>query len=154
MKIPKTNYAFIDGSYNQKTKVYGYGGFLVDAIGLKHTLMGSGNDPDMAKMRNVAGEIMGAKAAVKLASELGLKRLTIFHDYMGISMWPLGKWKCKNKFTKEYAEYIWKIMVDSGLKIVFTHVQAHSGIDGNEEADKLAKMAVGLSKVIKEAVAS
>lgn len=43
------NYAFIDGSFNQKTNTYGYGGFLVSK-GSKYILKGSGNDKEMASM--------------------------------------------------------------------------------------------------------
>ena len=38
---------------------------------------------------------------------------------------------------------VWTAM-EAGLKIYFKHVKGHSGIDGNEEADQLAKIAVGL----------
>ena len=64
-------YAFVDGSYNSATQVYGYGGFLMDH-GERYVLQGHGDDPEMASMRNVAGEILGAMAAVKLAVEKGL----------------------------------------------------------------------------------
>lgn len=143
MKKPNRNYAFIDGSFNPATKVYGYGGFLIDQLGKKHIIQGSGNDQNMAKMRNVAGEILGAMKAVDLAQKLGMKKLTMFYDYEGVAAWPLGKWKCKKKETRKYAMAIWTAM-ELGLKIYFTHVKGHSGIDGNEEADQLAKLAVGL----------
>ena len=45
---------------------------------------GADNDAEMATMRNVAGEIKGAEAAVKKAIELGIKELVIYYDYMGI----------------------------------------------------------------------
>ena len=143
--IPKRNYAFVDGSYNAATHTYGYGGFLVDAIGIKHILKGSGNDPSLAKMRNVAGEIKGAEAAIKLASNLGLKKLSIFYDYEGVAKWITGEWKCKNKHTTEYRKIVIDILLKAGLCVVFHHVRGHSGIPGNEEADRLAKEAVGLS---------
>lgn len=143
MKFPKKSYAFIDGSFNQKTGVYGCGGFLIDQIGKKHIIQSSGKDPGMAKMRNVAGEILGAIKAVELAQKLGMNKLTILHDYVGISAWPLGSWKCKKKETRRYAMFIWQAM-ELGLKIYFAHVTGHSGIAGNEEADQLAKLAVGL----------
>ena len=53
------NYAFVDGSYNIATKVYGYGGFLM-ADGKKEVLQGSGSEEEMASMRNVAGEVLGS----------------------------------------------------------------------------------------------
>lgn len=37
------NYAFVDGSFNSATSVYGYGGFLVTK-GERHVISGSGND--------------------------------------------------------------------------------------------------------------
>lgn len=143
MKIPSKNYAFIDGSFNPATAVYGCGGFLIDHLGKKHIIQGSGDDQKMAKMRNVAGEILGAIKAVGMAKDLGMKKLTIFHDYEGIAAWPLGKWKCKKKETRDYAMFIWQMM-NLGLKIYFSHVKGHSGIPENEEADQLAKLAVGL----------
>lgn len=143
MKIPSKNYAFIDGSFNPATKVYGCGGFLIDHLGKKHIIQKDGRNPEMAKMRNVAGEILGAITAVELAQNLGMKKLTIFHDYEGIAAWVLGKWKCKKPETRKYVMIMWKA-IEAGLKIYFRHVKGHSGIDGNEEADQLAKLAVGL----------
>ena len=69
------NYAFVDGSYNSATGVYGYGGFLVSG-GKKEILQGSGSEPEMASMHNVAREVLGSMAAIKRALELGLSELT------------------------------------------------------------------------------
>lgn len=143
MKKPNKNYAFVDGSFNPATKVYGCGGFLIDHVGNKHVIQNNGDDPVMAKMRNVAGEIMGAMEAVELAQKLGMKKLTIFYDYEGVAAWPLGKWKCKKIETRKYAMVIWRAM-DLGLKIYFSHVKGHSGNKWNDEADGIAKRAVGL----------
>lgn len=143
MKKPTKNYAFIDGSFNPITKVYGCGGFLIDQIGKKHIIQMKGNVSELAKMRNVAGEILGAMEAVHLAQKLGMKKLTIFHDYEGIAAWPLGKWRCEKKETRNYTMFMWKAM-DAGLKIYFNHVKGHSGNEWNDEADQLAKLAVGL----------
>lgn len=143
MKKLNKNYAFIDGSFNSNTKVYGCGGFLIDHLGKKHIIQDFERDQGMAKMRNVAGEILGAMRAVQLAQNLGMRKLTIFYDYEGIAAWPLGKWKCNKRETRKYAMFIWQAM-ELGLKIYFSHVKGHSGIEENEEADQLAKLAVGL----------
>ena len=98
-------YAFVDGSYNVATCTYGYGGFLI-ADGQKYILSGSGNDPEMASMRNVAGEVLGSQAAMEKAIELGLEELTIYYDYAGIEMWALGGWKRNKTGTIAYYDYV------------------------------------------------
>ncbi len=139
--IQDTPYAFVDGSYNIGTKVYGYGGFLV-ANGKKHFLTGNGNDEEMSQMRNVAGEVLGAQAAIKKAIELGLNEITIYYDYAGIEMWALGNWKRNKVGTIAYYDYVNSVRYN--IAIYFVKVKGHSGIEGNEEADLLAKRAVGI----------
>ncbi|MBO6115302.1 MAG: ribonuclease H family protein [Lachnospiraceae bacterium] len=136
------SYAFVDGSFNVATNTYGYGGFLV-IDNEKFIVQGSGTDEEMASMRNVAGEIEGSAAAVKLAIEKGVKELDIYYDYMGIEMWATGAWKRNKKGTIAYYEYMQSIK--DKIKLNFIKVKGHSGIEGNEEADKLAKEAAGIS---------
>lgn len=134
-------YAFVDGSFNETTKTYGYGGYVVDH-GEKILLQGSGNDEDMASMRNVAGEVLGSTAALQYAIDHNIKEITILYDYEGIEKFANGVYQPGQKGTIAYRDMVLKAREHMNIK--FIHTTGHTGIDGNEEADVLAKEAVGI----------
>ncbi|MBQ4283283.1 MAG: ribonuclease H family protein [Lachnospira sp.] len=139
--IKSEGFSFVDGSFNVATGVYGYGGFI-EYKGNREIITGSGNDAEMASMRNVAGEVLGSMAAIERAIELGMTSLDIYYDYSGIEMWATGEWKRNKKGTIAYYEYVQS--VKDKISLNFVKVKGHSGVEGNEEADRLAKKAVGI----------
>ena len=131
--------AFVDGSYDLETGSYSYGVVIIQD-GFKETLSGREEDPQMAAMRNVAGEIKGAMAAMEWAIENHKKNLQIYYDYTGIENWAKGNWKANKKGTIEYKDYYNSIK--DKLHVEFIKVKAHSGNQYNDEADQLAKDAI------------
>jgi len=131
--------AYVDGSYNAATKEYGCGVvFLAD--GEEVQIAQKGENRDLASMRNVAGEILGAELAMKKAVEMGIRKLSIYHDYQGIASWCQGDWKANKEGTKAYKAYFDSIRDE--IEICFVKVKGHSGDKYNDLADALAKKAL------------
>lgn len=139
----KTLFAYVDGSYNIETGVYGYGVVLIFPDGHTEEQSGGDNKREVASMRNVAGELKGAMLAMQYALRNGFCHLKIFHDYEGIAKWATGDWKTNLEATKAYREYAWKIQ--SKLTLTFEKVDAHTGVFYNERADILAKQGAGIT---------
>lgn len=131
---------YVDGSYDEKTSVYGYGFVAIFKDGTIKEFFGANNDTETARIRNVAGEMLGAMFAVKYARNKRCKSIKICHDYTGIEYWANGYWKANNKFTAGYADYMQRNGKE--IDIYFEKVEAHTGVELNERADQLAKYAV------------
>lgn len=143
VKIDNTNgvIAYVDGSYNIATKEFSYG-MVILRDSKEYTFNKKFDDKDLASMRNVAGEIKGAQAAMAYAVEEGLKEITIYYDYAGIAFWCLGEWKANKEGTIAYKEYYDSIK--ELVKVNFVKVKGHSGDKYNDMADALAKEALGI----------
>lgn len=134
--------AYVDGSYNIKTKVYGYGCVLIDNQQVVKEISDTGSNEEDALMRNVAGEIQGSLRAIEYAIEHKYPAIYIYYDYEGIQRWATGEWKANKRGTKEYVSLINQYREKIDIK--FIKVLAHSGDKYNDEADLLAKKAVGI----------
>lgn len=133
--------AYVDGSYNVANGEFSYGMVLLDGE-QELTFYQFFIDEKLGAMRNVAGEIKGAEAAMRYAVEHGFSKLYIYHDYEGIAKWCQGAWKANKEGTKAYKAYFDSIQ--DKLQVVFVKVAAHTGDKYNEMADRLAKQALGI----------
>lgn len=139
------NIAYVDGSFDGYSKTYGFGGFIIyEENGKKfvRVVQGAGNDSDMSKMRNVAGEISGAMRIVEEAIYLGLEEITLYYDYAGIENWVTGVWSCNKYETYEYSRFMHES--SKQIRIHFHKVAGHSGDTGNEIVDTIAKEQSGV----------
>ena len=131
--------AYVDGSFDKNSNIVGSGVVFVcgdKTIDLKNATKST----DFTAFWNVAGELNAAIGAINFAIQNGVKELEIHHDYMGIGSWATGEWKAKNTLTQKYVKFINE--VSDKIKLTFTKVKAHSGVELNERADRLAKAAI------------
>jgi len=134
--------AYVDGSFEKSLNKYSYGCVIIYK-GKRVELSGSGAEARYLSMNNVAGEILGSINAIRWAMEHHAKKIHIYHDYEGIARWANGSWKANKEGTQAYQKFVSESR--KKIEIVFTKVAAHTGVELNECADKLAKKALGIS---------
>lgn len=133
--------AYVDGSYNSSTCQYS--GAAVILLGDNDIIeLSKACKDDSSKLRNVAGELLGAELAIEYCKKHGISKLAIHHDYEGIGAWADDVWKAKLPETKAYRNYVF----DSReiLDIKFIKVKGHSGNKYNDRADYLASKALSV----------
>lgn len=133
--------AYVDGSYNKSTGEFSCGAVLFYQ-GERVDFSQKFNDSSLAEMHNVAGEIKGAETVITYCIEHGITELEIYHDYRGVAQWAVGGWRANKPGTQAYAEFCRRARAK--LKLSFVEVQGHSGDVWNDEADRLAKAALGI----------
>lgn len=139
---PDVPIAYVDGSYNIKTQTYG-SGVIILYKGEEIRMSCSGNNTELATMRNVAGEIKAAEMVFDWALENRIKEVHIYYDYKGIAAWCNSTWKTNKDGTQAFRAHF--LEVSKVVKIVFHKVKGHSGDTYNDIADSIAKEASGVS---------
>ncbi len=115
--------AYVDGSYDHSILAYGSGVVLFYQH-QKYTFS------------------QAAMLAIDFALKHHCQHLEICYDYAGIEHWCLGTWKANKLGTQAYQRYCQEAM--TSLKISFKKIKSHSNHALNDEADELAKKALGL----------
>ena len=134
--------AYVDGSYKEETNEYSFGVVLL-IDGKEYYFKKSFPEDELSSMRNVAGEIKGAGFIILYCLNRGINKLTIYHDYEGISKWYQNEWKANLFGTKKYQEFANE--VKGQIDVSFVKVKSHSNDHYNDVADRLAKEALGIN---------
>lgn len=134
--------AYVDGSNRGDGSAFSWGIVTFSKALGKVPINGMSDNPEQIQYRNVAGELFASVRATKFAIDNKMSKITIFHDYSGIRHWALGEWKTNNKLSKDYEAFFEK--AKKVIEFEFVKVAGHTGDKFNEEADVLAKKALGL----------
>lgn len=65
--------------------------------------------------------------------------LVFYLDYEGVENWMMGSWKAKESYIRKILAICGDIKKEMKCGIHFKHVKGHSGNEGNDKADELAK---------------
>lgn len=144
---------YVDGSNTSKgpARLASWG--LHCAVGEATTYEASGvltGPPVALRMNNVYGELAGALHALSLLVGGPLPgscpedpprydEIVLVHDYEGIAEWPRLNWNAKNPWIAEVYVPQMRALRD---QIEYVWVRGHTGLAGNDRADRLAAAAI------------
>ena len=132
---------YIDGSYDQNTGCYSFGGVLIiDNINYQFNKKFEADE--YSSSRNVAGEIKGASYIINHCVKNNIKEINLYYDYAGIEEWYNNSWQAKTPIAMKYVEFV--NSVKDKIKVNFIKVKSHSNNKYNDLADSLAKKALGI----------
>ena len=101
-----------------------------------------------SSINNIAGELFAVLVGVQLAKDMGYYRLNILYDQDGVENWVTGGWKANGELQSIYASLMRQYRIINGLTFNFLYVRGHSGIYGNNMADKMANRARNFNRYI------
>src|SRR5262245_7450016 len=134
---------YVDGSFiNGST---GYGVVVLNNGKVVAELSRSVPESVVDGSRQVAGELVAVKEALKWCEQHSIIEVWIYYDYYGIEKWATRQWKANLPLTVEYA----KCVSECAIKVNWRKVNSHSGNRWNDRADLLAKQ--GAAQQIKTA---
>lgn len=129
--------AYVDGSFNLKSRYAGWGFVIIDKQSIIHQAYGTTQQPAIS--RNIDGELEATIQAIKWAKSKNLPAITIVYDYSGIECWATGVWRAKSQVAKTYQYFMQELQKSHNLEVHFLKVKGHSGDQFNDLADQLAK---------------
>ena len=144
-KEDKTDYSdyykvYTDGS-NLDTSVFAFGFVILDPNDNIICKAYQGfTDNELSIHRNISGECFGVLEALKYCKDINIKKILIYHDYIGLKHWAEGSWKTNTHIAILYKEKINEFKKDKSFDFKFVWVKGHNKNKWNEEADRLAKL--------------
>lgn len=140
---------FTDGSHQTSIDYVGLGAFCrYDGVEYEMSktvddeLMGKYGIPPGETVSNPTAEFLGfAEVMCEFLDMRNSKRikLNFYIDYVGVGHWMAETWQCKATYIKCIKELCALLIESTSCDVEIHHVPGHSGIEGNERADRCAK---------------
>ncbi|MEN3330821.1 MAG: ribonuclease H-related protein [Blastocatellia bacterium] len=124
---------YVDGSYINKAT--GYGVVILKDAAVVAERCGPVGAAEVNGTRQVAGELRAVEEGLAWCRQNDVSEIEIFYDYYGVEKWATGAWKANQPMTQAYG----RTVRESGMRIRWRKVAAHTGNRWNDRADALAK---------------
>ena len=136
---------YTDGSHHKGTPRRGYGAWT-RYDGREYELAVQ-TDADPAEVSNPTLELRAARHALEIVEPVlssTIKRIVVIADYQGVPAYINFQWMAERASAPHFAleaqrlQAVTKRLIDAGYEVQGRHVRGHSGVEGNEHADRLA----------------
>lgn len=134
----KTVNIYTDGTYKDNIIAFGV---YIESKERSFSFYGAVDCGKYHSIANIAGELLAVLVGVQLAKDMGFLNINIVYDYLGVELWYNGEWTARGELQQLYVTLMNSLRLQYGVSYNFLKVNGHSGVDGNEKADKLAERA-------------
>jgi ribonuclease HI len=133
---------YVDGSSSGKNNKITYGFVVFQNSRPIYAESGRVENKETKSLGNVAGELTAAMKALDYAAEHHYRKVIVRHDFDGISYLQRPSLRQRHGFIEFYTDWIMAWHADHPqIHTEFEKVKGHSGVQGNNWADRLAKRA-------------
>lgn len=129
---------YTDGTYKDGVIALGV---YIESMNKGFSFYGSVDCGKYKSIANIAGELLAVLVGVQLSKDMGFLKFNIIYDYKGVELWYDDTWTARGELQQIYKTLMNNFRVQFGVSYNFLNVKGHSGVDGNEKADKLAARA-------------
>ena len=136
---------YTDGSHQPSIKFLGFGAYC-KFKGKEYGLSVTCDKKYLATYNikekncsNPTAEFLGFAEVLQYFVGISGYSIHFYIDYNGVERWMNGEWECKEIYIKKIKNICDSLIDQIDCSIIFHHVEGHSGNEGNDKADLLAK---------------
>jgi ribonuclease HI len=137
MRRDKCMRIYVDGSYYDDLNIAGFSFCVVEDEEIKFTYKDA---MEIKRGNSIIAELLGVIKALEYCNNLGVKEVTIIHDYNEIPMLASSYRNTKNPYINSYARKLRQFCQQ--LQVSFVKVKAHKNDKFNNYVDEMSRKSV------------